>query len=1079
VTYFLVGYGYTTNDPLPGGFVPGTTYYWRIDEIEADEVTKHIGNVWSFQVPDTKAYSPSPADGAKFIDPNENLGWSIGLGAIMQTVYIGDDYDAVNNGTIAGMLVGDATTFEPGTLELNTIYYWRVETAGPTYGQIKGDVWSFKTTGPGGGIRADYYNGMNFETYRLTRTDPQINFNWPDGTSPDPLVNDDMFSVKWTGQVEAVFTETYTFYTNTDDGVRLWVDGQLIIDNWFDRQVPVERKGAIDLVGGQVYDLQMEYYENTSNAVAELLWSSPRTPKDLIPQAALLPPIRASSPNPANRATDVKVTPILTWGPGDHAASHQLYFGTDEDAVRNATTASTEYIGPRALGNESYTPGKLDWESTYYWRVDEVNNLNPDSPWVGSVWSFTTANYLAVDNFEGYNTTDKQIWAIWHDGLGYWDLDGVFHPGNGTGSGVGDEENDTSYMEETIVRPGSTMSMPYFFNNNDPTKMKYSEAKLTLSDPRDWTDGGVKALSLWFQGIPGSVGSFTDNFDGTYTMTASGEDIWDVADFPGAGDGYYHDEFHFAYRPLTGTGSIIARVDSVEDTDPWAKAGVMIRESLDPNSVHAFMCVTPTSGVSFQNRPGTGATSVSTDVAGINAPQWVKLERDITGYFTASYSDDGQNWTVVGLPENIPMGQSTFVGLAVTAHNTSATCQAEFSNVQVSVSGPWSNQDIGILSNEAERMYVAISNSNGTTGTVYYEDNDNIVTDATQIDTWTEWHIDLKDFQDQGVNLTDVNSFVIGFGTRGSTTPGGAGKMYFEDIRLYRPRYVPGKGTPLAADFSSDGVVDYRDIEMMAGDWLATDSFVAATVPSGSPVGWWKFENNTNDSAGTHHGTAIGSPGYAAGIDGQAIALDGLDDYVVVGSVGISGAAPRTIAGWAKADVVEMVDWINIFGFTGPSGDGGHFDIEHVGDTDDSTHGYYGVHIYGDEYDIIPVDLDWHHLAATYDGTTSSYYGDGVLIGSATFVIDTPDNVHMGKREDNDNYFPGSVDDVRIYNHVLSDAEIAGLVDNTPGDGQLYVRISSPANIYDDEPEGSRSVNFKDYAILADMWLDEQLWPEW
>ncbi|MHC4558355.1 MAG: hypothetical protein ACYS80_13740, partial [Planctomycetota bacterium] len=166
------------------------------------------------------------------------------------------------------------------------------------------------------------------------------------------------------------------------------------------------------------------------------------------------------------------------------------------------------------------------------------------------------------------------------------------------------------------------------------------------------------------------------------------------------------------------------------------------------------------------------------------------------------------------------MGSNIFIGLAVTAHNASATCQAEFSNVQVSVSGPWANQDIGIESNEAERMYVSVANSNGTTGTVYYEDNDNIVEDATRIDIWTEFNIDLKDFQDQGVNLADVNSVTIGIGTRGSTTPGGEGKMYFEDIRLYQPRYVPGKGTPLATDLNRDGVVDYRDVRILTSQWL-------------------------------------------------------------------------------------------------------------------------------------------------------------------------------------------------------------------------------------------------------------------
>jgi hypothetical protein len=301
--------------------------------------------------------------------------------------------------------------------------------------------------------------------------------------------------------------------------------------------------------------------------------------------------------------------------------------------------------------------------------------------------------------------------------------------------------------------------------------MKYSEAKKTLVKTRDWTEEGVKALSLWFQGYLASVGSFTDNLDGTYRMTASGFDIWTNA------EGEELDEFHFAYKPLTGAGSIIARVDSVEKTNEWAKAGVMIRDTLDPNSAHAMMVVTPSQGVAYQNRPSTGATSVSNQVTGITAPQWVKIERDLGGIFTASYSDDGQNWTIVGEPEPLTMGPNAFIGLALTAHDASLTCQAEFSNVQVSVSGPWANQDIGIQSNDPELIYVAVANSNGATGTVYYENNDNIVDDATRINTWTEFNIDLKDFQDQGVNLADVNSIAIGFGTRGSTTNGGEGKV--------------------------------------------------------------------------------------------------------------------------------------------------------------------------------------------------------------------------------------------------------------------------------------------------------------
>jgi hypothetical protein len=537
-------------------------------------------------------------------------------------------------------------------------------------------------------------------------------------------------------------------------------------------------------------------------------------------------------------------------------------------------------------------------------------------------------------------------------------------------------------------------------------------------------------------------------------------------------------EFHYAFKMINGKCTFLERVGSLENTNDWAKAGVMIRETLDAGSAHAMSFVTPANGAVFEYRPAVGQDNVGNagQITGVTAPYWVMLQRDLAGNFTASASTDGSNWQPLGTPASIQMNANVYVGLAVTSHDAAATCEAVFTNVTITgnFTGQWMHQDIGILSNDPEPMYVAIANSAGQPAVVYHDDPD-----AAQIDTWTEWNIDLKEFQDKGVNLADVDSIALGFGNRNNPQVGGSGKMYFDDIRLYLARYVPGMGTPLAGDLSSDGVVDYRDLEIMAGDWLAADSFTAAVVPSGAPVGWWKFDDNTNDSAGTNHGTANGLPGYVAGMDGQAISLDGVNDYVSVASVGISGAAPRTIAGWAKADVTEMNDWTNVFGFTGPAENGRHFDIQYVGDTDSSTHGYYGVHMYGDEYDIMPVDLDWHHLAATYDGTATSYYGDGVLRGSATYAIDTPGAIRMGKREDNDNYFPGSVDDVRIYDYVLSDAEVAVLVDDTPGDGQLYVRVPSAANISNDEPEGSRSVNFKDFAVLIDQWLEKQLWPQW
>jgi hypothetical protein len=810
--YFVVGFpGY----PYPDGLEYGTTYYWRIDEVnELNPESPWVGDVWSFMVPSKSAYNPVPADGAKFIPADTKLSWTGGYNAILHNVYFGDNFDDVDAGTggTAKGAVG-VKTFTPTGLEPGKTYYWRIDEFDSNGKTNKGDIWSFTVAGTGGGIRGDYYKGMNFENFVLTRTDPQINFNWGDPGGPDPAVGDDNFSVRWTGEVEAAFTETYTFYPTTDDGVRLYVDGQLLVDRWVDRSA-TENSGKIDLIAGNTYSLVMEYYENTGGAQAELRWSSPRTPKQLIPQAALAPPVKASSPSPRSGSVDVKQTIVLSWGAGQDATSHEVYFGTDEDAVRNATQASPEYKGSKTLGSESYTPGKLDWNTTYYWRVDEINPSNADSPWVGNLWSFTTANFLIIDNFESYDSGENQIWYSWHDGLGYGSPGTQpYFAGNGTGAAVGDETTP-SFTEETIVHGGS-QSMPMSYDNNKQGYSKYSEAEMTLTSPRDWTEGDVANLTLWFRGYPGSVGSFVEGPTGTYTMTGSGSDIWAVNNVEA-------DEFHFAYKMLNGAGSIVAKVQSVQNTNDWAKAGVMIRETLAPESAHAMAVVTPTQGVAFQRRPSTAGTSVGDTITGVAAPQWVKIDRSLSGAFTASYSANGTTWQPIGAPQNIQMSANVYIGLAVTAHDPALTCRAVFSNVTTTgnVTGQWTDQDIGIASNAAEPLYVAVSNSAGQPAVVV-NDNPN----AAQIDTWTKWVIPLQEFADQGINLKNVDRIAIGLGTRGNmTVPGGSGKMYFDDIRLERASQAVNL---LVNGGFEDGVIDpwyiYDNIDGATADVVTDD----------------------------------------------------------------------------------------------------------------------------------------------------------------------------------------------------------------------------------------------------------------
>lgn len=155
--------------------------------------------------------------------------------------------------------------------------------------------------GTGGGLRGTYYNGTDLSgTPLLTRVDSAINFvltysSIPMRLSPAPgIVPEDKFSVRWTGQVEAQYSETYTFYTQADDGIRLWVNGDKLIDNWADQGV-TEKSGSITLVAGQRYDIKIEYYEKAGEATAKLLWSGPSTPKSLVPRTQLYVPARAIS----------------------------------------------------------------------------------------------------------------------------------------------------------------------------------------------------------------------------------------------------------------------------------------------------------------------------------------------------------------------------------------------------------------------------------------------------------------------------------------------------------------------------------------------------------------------------------------------------------------------------------------------------------------------------------------------------------------------------------------------------------------------------------------------------------------
>ena len=465
-------------------------------------------------------------------------------------------------------------------------------------------------------------------------------------------------------------------------------------------------------------------------------------------------PLLAWAPQPATGATlDIRAATDLSWSAGQNATGHDVYLGQDRDAVQNADTTSPLYRG-RQAGTSLDLAGLVEFGGgSYFWRIDEVE---ADSITIhkGLVWSFTIPAYLLVDDFENYDDADHRIYDTWTDGY----TDGR------SNSIVGNWQ--APFAERTIVH-GGKQSLPMDYNNL--VAPYFSEVTLESAPAQDWTSNGVTDLSLWLRGYPVA---FADNGNGAFTVSGSGNDIWNAAD-----------ALRFAYKKLSGNGSITARVDSQTNTNAWAKAGVMIRETLDPGSMHAAVVVTPSNGVSFPYRTATAGASLQTNVGGLAAPCWVRLTR--TGnVFKAEYSMDGKTWTQVGTDTTIPMEATAYVGLAVTSHDAMKISTAEFANVTITggVFGLWQATGIGSdpqPGNAPEPLYLAVEDSVGQSIVVAHPDPSAVLTT-----TWTQWKIPLSSLT--GVSLTEVTKLYLGVGDRQAPIPGGAGRILIDDIQVIR-----------------------------------------------------------------------------------------------------------------------------------------------------------------------------------------------------------------------------------------------------------------------------------------------------
>jgi len=324
--------------------------------------------------------------------------------------------------------------------------------------------------------------------------------------------------------------------------------------------------------------------------------------------------------------------------------------------------------------------------------------------------------------------------------------------------------------------------MPLAYDNS--ASPWYSQTYREFSPVQDWTIQGLTDLTLWVQG---GVASFVEVGPGQISMSGGGADIWNNAD-----------ECRFAYKTLTGDGSLTARVTAVgPGSNTWAKGGAMIRQSLEPGSANVFIAVTggQGDGGTFQWRPAADdISSSSRTLTGIAPPYWVRLVREgntFTGYMSA----DGENWVQEGQSSvDVGMTDPVFIGLAVTAHQAGEIRGYAFDNVAATgnVTGAWRPEDIGVVQgdegNDVADLYLVVEDSAGKSAKVRHPNPGMTVTPA-----WDQWIVPLDSLT--GVNLARVKRLAISVGDPDNPTPDGTGILYVDDIRVTKP--APMEGPPI------------------------------------------------------------------------------------------------------------------------------------------------------------------------------------------------------------------------------------------------------------------------------------------
>jgi len=464
----------------------------------------------------TLAKQPNPDNAGEDLPRDVVLSWTAGEFAAKHDVYLGADFDDVNAaGTDSDLMVSQGqsdTRYDAGSLDFGRTYFWRVDeiNGAPDHTVFKGDVWHFTVEPfsiPVGAITATA-SSSNTANMGPEKTINGIGLNELDQHSTEP-------AEMWlsgmgdpTPSIQYSFDKAYKLHE-----MWVWNSNQLIESfvgiGTKDVVIETSIDGAVWTVleGATLFNQATgspDYTANTridfAGVMAQHVRITIMAGYGALPQYGLSAvrflyiPTFAREPQPADGERTDAANVTLSWRAGRESVTHQVYLGTDPENL-DLVGSSTE---------PSYAAHGLDYGTTYYWSISEVNEAELVQSHAGDIWSFTTPDYGIVDGFDLYDDSCQRIFFDWEDGLGHnggTEIDDCAVPpsnGNGGGSIVGNAQ--PPFAEQTIVHAGS-QSMPLEYDN----AFGPSEATLVL-DGQDWTVSRIQTLSLYFYGQAGNSG---------------------------------------------------------------------------------------------------------------------------------------------------------------------------------------------------------------------------------------------------------------------------------------------------------------------------------------------------------------------------------------------------------------------------------------------------------------------------------------------------------------------------------------------------------------------------------------------